>query len=109
MTKSELVDLLLEQNPHLYRRDIENVVGTMLKEISDGIVSGARVELRGFGVFFTKERKARVGRNPKTGEAVQVEAKAVPRFKTSPLLLKRLNAIKARKTNLNTAKNSVSA
>ncbi len=92
MTKSELVDLLSEQNPHLYRRDIEHVVSAVLSEISEGIISGDRVELRGFGVFFAKLRNARVGRNPKTGKTVQVPTKAVPRFKTSHILQQRLNA-----------------
>ena len=92
MTKSELVDLLLEQNPHLYRRDVEYVVKAVLAEISDSIVDRARVELRGFGVFFTRDREGRMGRNPKTGEKVQVPSKSVPRFKSSPVLLKRLNA-----------------
>lgn len=92
MTKSELIDLLSDQYPHLYRRDVEYVVSTVLSEVSDGIVSGARVELRGFGVFIAKNRNARVGRNPKTGETVQVPAKAVPRFKPSLILQERLNA-----------------
>ena len=92
MTKSELVDVLLEDYPHLYRRDVEHVVSAVLSEISEGIVADARVELRGFGVFFAKARSERVGRNPKTGESVQVPAKAVPRFKASLILHERLNA-----------------
>ena len=91
MTKSELVKVLQAQNPHLLTRDIERVVSIVLKDIAEGIASKARVELRGFGIFFAKERDARSGRNPKTGESVTVPAKNVPRFKASPVLLQRLN------------------
>lgn len=91
MTKSELIDLMSEQNPHMYRREIEYALKIILDEISSGLRTGKRVELRGFGVFFAKERKARLGRNPKTGESVQVKSKVVPRFKISSILQDRLN------------------
>lgn len=91
MTKSELIARLAEQNPHLYMRDIERIVTTIFDEISDALAEGNRVELRGFGAFSVKSRDARVGRNPRTGEAVQVDAKTVPYFKTGKLLRERLN------------------
>ena len=92
MIKSELITLIAENNPHLYQRDVERIVTTIFDEISDALARGDRVELRGFGAFSTKERAARVGRNPRTGEAVQVEKKYVPYFKCGKDLRDRLNA-----------------
>ena len=77
MTKSELITRLAELNPHLYLRDVERIVDTVFDEITQALVDGDRVELRGFGAFSVKHRDARVGRNPRTGEAVQVEADQV--------------------------------
>ncbi len=91
MIKSELIQRITERNPHLYQRDIENVVGAILDTISDALARGDRVELRGFGAFSVKHRPARVGRNPRTGEQVQVDAKAVPFFKTGKEMRQRLN------------------
>ncbi len=91
MTKSELIQRLAERNPHLYLRDIEKIVETVFEEISTALVNGARVELRGFGAFSIKHRDARMGRNPRTGEAVQVAAKRLPFFKTGKALRERLN------------------
>ena len=91
MIKSELIALLAEKNPNLYLRDVEQIVTTIFDEISDAMARGDRVELRGFGAFSTKERAARVGRNPRTGEAVQVEKKYVPYFKCGKELRERLN------------------
>jgi len=91
MIKSELIALLAEKNPHLYLRDVERIVTTIFDEISDAMARGDRVELRGFGAFSTKERAARVGRNPRTGEAVNVEKKYVPYFKCGKDLRERLN------------------
>ena len=82
MTKSELITRLAEQNPHLYQRDVEKIVTTIFDEISEALARGQRVELRGFGAFSVKERSARVGRNPRTGEAVRVARKFIPFFKT---------------------------
>ena len=79
MTKSELILKLAEKNPHLYQRDVERIVSTIFDEISAALARGDRVELRGFGAFSVKMRDARVGRNPRTGEAVDVEEKHVPR------------------------------
>jgi integration host factor subunit beta len=89
--KSELIQKITERNPHLYQRDIENVVGAILDTVSDALARGDRVELRGFGAFSVKQRPARIGRNPRTGEQVSVEAKAVPFFKTGKEMRQRLN------------------
>lgn len=91
MTKSELVQRLADKNPHLYLRDIEKIVDTVLGEITDALERGDRVELRGFGAFSVKSRESRTGRNPRTGESVTVDAKTMPFFKTGKELRDRLN------------------
>ncbi len=91
MTKSELIQKLAERNPHLFLRDVEKIVDTVFGEITDALANGDRVELRGFGAFSVKHRDARVGRNPRTGETVQVEAKRLPFFKTGKALREKLN------------------
>jgi integration host factor subunit beta len=91
MTKSELIQRLAEQNPHLYMRDVEKIVDTIFDEITDALSRGDRIELRGFGAFSVKHRDARMGRNPRTGESVYVEAKSLPFFKTGKALRDRLN------------------
>ena len=91
MIKSELVQKLAEQNPHLYHRAVERIVSTIFDEITDALVRGDRVELRGFGALSVKHRPERTGRNPRTGEAVHVPAKSVPFFKTGKELRERLN------------------
>jgi integration host factor subunit beta len=91
MIKSELVLRIAEQNPHLYQRDVENIVNAILDEITKALGRGDRVELRGFGAFSVKRRGARSGRNPRTGEAVAVAEKAVPVFKTGKDMRLRLN------------------
>lgn len=91
MTKSELIQKLAEKNPHLFLRDVEKIVDTIFNEITDALVEGDRVELRGFGAFSVKEREPRTGRNPRTGETVQVDAKRLPFFKTGKGLRERLN------------------
>ncbi|SEH29034.1 integration host factor subunit beta [Magnetospirillum fulvum] len=91
MTKSELIARLAERNPHLYQRDVERIVTTIFDEIADALARGDRVELRGFGAFSVKRRDPRQGRNPRTGEAVAVESKTVPFFKTGKQLRERLN------------------
>ncbi len=92
MTRSQLIMQLAEQNPHLYHRDIERIVSTIFEEISAALARGERVELRGFGAFSVKQRAARIGRNPRTGEAVQVATKRLPYFKTGKELRERLNS-----------------
>lgn len=91
MIRSELVQKIADENPHLYQRDVERIVATVFDSITEAMARGDRVELRGFGAFSVKKRDARVGRNPRTGESVQVEEKHVPFFKTGKLLRDRLN------------------
>ncbi len=92
MTKSELIMRLAEKNPHLYYRDVERIVSTIFDEIAGALSRGDRVELRGFGALSVKKRNARIGRNPRTGESVNVAAKHVPFFKTGKHLRQRLNS-----------------
>lgn len=91
MIRSELIQKIADENPHLYQRDVERIVSTVFDRITGAMAEGNRVELRGFGAFSVKKRDPRLGRNPRTGEAVQVEAKHVPFFKTGKLLRDRLN------------------
>jgi integration host factor subunit beta len=91
MIRSELIQKLVDENPHLFQRDVELIVNTIFDEIIDTMARGDRVELRGFGAFSVKKRDARIGRNPRTGESVSVSEKYVPFFKTGKLLRDRLN------------------
>ena len=91
MIKSELVLKVAEHNPHLYQRDVENIVNAIFNEITTALSEGDRVELRGFGAFSVKKRDARIGRNPRTGEQVDVAEKVVPYFKTGKEMRQRLN------------------
>ena len=91
MIRSELVQKIADENPHLYQRDVERIVATIFDEIITAMASGDRVELRGFGAFSVKNREARIGRNPKTGEKVDIAEKKVAFFKTGKLLRDRLN------------------
>jgi len=97
MIRSELIQKIFEENQdrssenQLTMRDAEKIVNTIFDEVTDAMARGDRVELRGFGAFSVKKRDARVGRNPRTGESVEVEEKHVPFFKTGKLLRDRLN------------------
>ncbi len=91
MIKSELIEKLSAENPHLFQRDVENIVNAILGEIGDALSRGDRVELRGFGAFSIKNRPPRTGRNPRTGEKVAVEEKYVPQFKAGKEIRERLN------------------
>ena len=91
LIRSELIQKIADENPNLFQRDVERIVNTIFEEITDALANGDRVELRGFGAFSVKTRDARVGRNPRTGEAVSVDKKKVPFFKTGKLLRDRLN------------------
>jgi integration host factor subunit beta len=92
MTKSELILKLADANPHLYQRDIETLVATVFEEITHALENGNRVELRGFGAFSTKQREARTGRNPRTGDSVMVIEKSIPFFKAGKQLRERMNS-----------------
>src|SRR2546430_5972 len=91
MIKSELVQRISAQNPHLYQRDVEHVLNAVLGEITSAMARGDRVELRGFGTFGVKIRAARTGRNPRTGTIVSVPRKAMPFFRTGKEMRARLN------------------
>jgi len=90
MTRSDLI-ARVAQRQDLYQREVERVVTAVFDEVAEALARGDRVELRGFGAFSVKQRESRVGRNPRTGETVNVDAKAVPFFKTGKLLRERLN------------------
>ena len=92
MIRSELIALIAEKNPHLSLTDAEKIVSTILDTITDQLVQGGRVELRGFGAFSVRHRDARPGRNPRTGEIVDVTAKAVPFFKVGKGLRDRVRS-----------------
>ena len=91
MIKSQLIQRISSQNPHLYQHDMEKIVSAIFDEIVEALRRGDRVELRGFGVFSAKLRGARQGRNPRTGVVVAVAKKAVPYFKTGKEIRARLN------------------
>jgi integration host factor subunit beta len=91
MIRSELIQKIADENPHLYQRDVERIVNTIFDEVTSAMSRGDRVELRGFGAFSVKQREARVGRNPRTGETVKVDEKHVPFFKTGKLRRDSLN------------------
>ncbi|TRO97107.1 integration host factor subunit beta [Glycocaulis profundi] len=94
MIKSELIEKLGEAHPHLFQRDVERVVNTVLEEITSALESGDRVELRGFGAFSVRNRPPRQGRNPRTGDRVEVKEKHVPFFKTGKELRERVDGDK---------------
>lgn len=91
MIRSELLQELHKDNPELRAEEVEQVVDIFFDEITQRLAEGGRVELRGFGAFSTRDREARTGRNPRTGEAVDVPAKRVPYFKAGKEIKKRLN------------------
>ena len=91
MIRSELVAALAQENPGLRQEEVEKVVSVFFDEIAQRLAKGGRAELRGFGAFSTRERDARKGRNPRTGEAVEVPGKSVPFFKPGKEMRARLN------------------
>jgi integration host factor subunit beta len=91
MTRSELIAGLAEDNPHLTVADVERIVAALFDEMTSALARGERVELRGFGAFTVKRRQARAGRNPRTGETVDVAQKSVPFFKAGKELRERIN------------------
>lgn len=91
MTKSELIELIAERQPQLSHKDIELAVKTIIEHMSQILASGDRIEIRGFGSFSLHYREPRQGRNPKTGETVQLPGKYVPHFKPGKELRERVN------------------
>lgn len=91
MTKSGLIESLAAQLPHLAQRDLEVVVNTMFDAMTEALAVGRRIEIRGFGSFSVRSRRARQGRNPKTGELINVPAKRVPFFTVGHELKERVN------------------
>ena len=91
MIRSELLQELHKDNPDVRADEIEQVVDIFFDEIAQRLAEGGRVELRGFGAFSTRERDARSGRNPRTGETVAVPEKRVPYFKAGKEIRERLN------------------
>ncbi len=92
LIKSQLIQNITDQNPHLYIKDVERIINTIFSEITKSLAEGRRVELRGFGAFSVQKRKERVGRNPRTGDAVKVSEKYIPRFKSGKELRIKLNS-----------------
>ncbi len=91
MIRSELLQALAKQNPELRADDVELALDTFFDEITAQLAEGGRIELRGFGAFSTRQREARKGRNPRTGETVSVPEKRVPYFKPGKEMRARLN------------------
>ena len=91
MIRSELVARIATQNPHMFVRDVEAVVDTILKRVAEALADGDRVELRDFGAFSVRDREARAGRNPRTGREVVVPARAHVYFKPGKGMRARLN------------------
>jgi integration host factor, beta subunit len=92
MIKSELIEKLAAENPHLTQSEVERVVNVIFGRMVAALEDGGRVELRGFGAISVRHRPARTGRNPRTGQTVDVPAKSVPFFKSGKELRERLNA-----------------
>ncbi len=93
MTKSELIERITEKQPHLQIKDVEYAVKLIIDEMTDALSDGERVEIRGFGSFSLHYRAAREGRNPKTGEKVELTGKFVPHFKPGKELRERVDSV----------------
>lgn len=91
MTKSELIELLIDKHPELSVKDVELAVKTMLDHMTESLSDGGRIEVRGFGSFSLHYRAPRIGRNPKTGESVSLSEKYVPHFKPGKELREQVN------------------
>lgn len=92
MTKSELIEALARQQPHLALRDVELAVKCIIEQMNHTLATGERIEIRGFGSFSLHYRPPRMGRNPKTGDAVALASKHVPHFKPGKELRDRVDA-----------------
>ncbi len=91
LIKSQLIQNITDQNPHLYIKDVERIVNTIFSEITKSLADGRRVELRGFGAFSVQKRKERIGRNPRTGESIQIPASKRPKFTVGKALKDAVN------------------
>jgi len=91
VTKSELIETLARNNPLLPQVDVEAAVKSMIEQMSNALSGGERIEIRGFGSFSLHYRPPRVGRNPKTGDSVELSSKYVPHFKPGKELRDRVN------------------
>jgi integration host factor subunit beta len=93
ITKSDLIERLTEKQPQFTSKDVELIVKSLLEEMSQTLATGGRIEIRGFGSFSLHYRESRVGRNPKTGEKVDLSGKYVPHFKPGKELRERVNSM----------------
>ena len=92
MNRNDLIQEIHERNPELLPNEVKRLVNAIFDEITQTLCDGNRMEIRGFGVFSARQRREKMGRNPRTGESVHVEAKSVPFFKSGKLIRDRLNA-----------------
>lgn len=99
MTKSELIEALAQKNTSLPFKDVENAVKMIIEHMSESLTEGNRIEIRGFGSFSLHYRPPRTGRNPKTGETVELSGKQVPHFKPGKELRQRVNAVNESTSN----------
>ena len=91
MVRSELLQKLCNIHPNIFRRDMEKILEIIFSEIAEALRKGENIEIRGFGIFKTTTRKARIGRNPKNSESVQIPEKKTIKWKMSKTFFKRLN------------------
>jgi integration host factor subunit beta len=91
MKKSDLIDQVANSSHHLTLKEAEIIINVIFDAMTDTLAKGERIEIRGFGSFKVKQREARAGRNPRTGESVQISAKRVPSFKVGKKLLEMIN------------------
>jgi len=99
VTKSELIEILAKKNPHMATNEVESAVKTVIEHMSSALSEGERIEIRGFGSFSLHFRPPRTGRNPKTGDAVELSSKYVPHFKPGKELRDRVNSAREQESN----------
>ena len=92
MNKSDLIKAILSKNNKYKISEIENIVDLFFREIREALTQGKRIEIRGFGSFFTKTREKRIGINPQNGKNIEIERKVHPKFKMGKILFKKLNS-----------------
>tara|TARA_B110001454_G_C12499170_1_gene341946 strand:- start:239 stop:550 length:312 start_codon:yes stop_codon:yes gene_type:complete len=91
MVRSELLQKLCNLHPSIYKKDMEKILETVFFELSEALCRGENIEIRGFGILKTAKRKARIGRNPKNAESVQIPEKKAIKWKMSKIFFNRLN------------------